>query len=141
VLRVKSYTYVHVHGVHAHLFLTSIYEYYYTGKKYDFMYGTVFDRAYAHYIHRILWENEKRRGGGGRGRKSLKVFMVELKVIISRVFGHVSIKIMLKINRERSERRKIEKNLHSGHKKHRSAAVRGGAPGAPPLDPLVTLVS
>jgi len=43
-------------------------------------------------------------GEGGRGRKSLKVFMVEVIVIILRVFGFISIKIMLKISRERSER-------------------------------------
>ena len=45
----------------------------------------------------------------------------------------------LKINRERSERRKTEKNSVLGITNHRSAAVRwgGGAPGAPPMDPLV----
>jgi len=46
-----------------------------------------------------------------RGRKSLKVFKVEVKVIILRVFGHISIKIMLKINRER---RKIREKIVFG---------------------------
>ena len=41
------------------------------------------------------------RGWGG-GRKVLKV---KVKVILAS-FGHISIKIMLKINRELSERRK-----------------------------------
>ena len=36
----------------------------------------------------------------GGGRKSLKVLKVEVKVILA-CFGHISIKIMLKINRER----------------------------------------
>jgi len=45
-------------------------------------------------------------GGGWRGgRKSLKVLMVEGKSFLA-CFGHISIKIMLKINRERGERRK-----------------------------------
>ena len=37
---------------------------------------------------------------------------------------------MFKINRERSERRKHEKNSVFGIKKHRSAAVRGAPPGS-----------
>ena len=45
---------------------------------------------------------------GGRGLcqwgGSLKVWTVELKVILGS-FGHISITIMLTINRERSERR------------------------------------
>jgi len=49
--------------------------------------------------------------GGGRGlcqrwgggRKTLNVFIVEVKVIFSRVFGHISITIMLKTNRERGK--------------------------------------
>ena len=42
------------------------------------------------------------------------------------------------MNRERSERGKKErKNSVLGIKNHRSAAVRGGAGCAPPLDPLV----
>jgi len=46
---------------------------------------------------------------GGGGRKSLKVLKVEKSFLAC--FGHISIKIMLKINRERSERRnKWEKN-------------------------------
>ena len=49
--------------------------------------------------------------GGGGGSKSLKVLMVEVKVIIFRVIGHISIKFLLKINRERSERRKIREKL------------------------------
>jgi len=40
-------------------------------------------------------------------RKTLNVFIVEVKVIFSRVFGHICIKIMLKTNRERSERGKF----------------------------------
>ena len=80
--------------------------------------------------------------GRGGGRKSLKVLMVEFKVKVKlflRDFDHISINIMLKINRERSERRKIrEKLAFLGMKKHRSVAIRGGgAPGAPPLEPLV----
>ena len=53
------------------------------------------------------------RGGGvdfvngeGGGRKSLKVLNVEVNVIILACFGHISIKTMLKSNRERSERQK-----------------------------------
>ena len=47
-----------------------------------------------------------RKGGG---RNSLKVLKVEKSFLAC--FGHISIKIMLKINRERSERRnKWEKN-------------------------------
>jgi len=42
--------------------------------------------------------------GGRGGRESLQVLKVESKVIFS-VFGHISSKIMLNINRERSERR------------------------------------
>ena len=37
--------------------------------------------------------------GGGRGRKSLKVLKVEVKVIFEAGFGRISIKIMLKIKR------------------------------------------
>ena len=48
---------------------------------------------------------------------------------------------MLKINRERSERRKIVKTKRFGHKKILGPRPLGGggrAPGAPPpLDPLV----
>jgi len=45
------------------------------------------------------------QGDWGRGRKSLNVLKVEVKVILA-CFGHTSIKIMLKINHERSEQRK-----------------------------------
>ena len=40
---------------------------------------------------------------------------------------YISIKIRLKINRERSDRRKLGKNSVLGIKNHTSAAVRGGA--------------
>jgi len=52
------------------------------------------------------------RGGGGGGgfRKSLKVLKVEVEVIFS-MFGHISIKIMLKKNREQSERRQFLEKL------------------------------
>jgi len=56
------------------------------------------------------------RGGGvdfvngGGGRKTLKVFTVEVKVIFA-CFGHISIKIVLKTNREQSERGKIWEKL------------------------------
>ena len=43
---------------------------------------------------------------GGGCKKIIKVLKVELKVFLA-CFGHFSIKMMLKINRERSERRKI----------------------------------
>jgi len=49
---------------------------------------------------------------GGGGRKSLKVLEVEVKVILSVHWcrlGHISIKMRLKMNRERSGRGKIEK--------------------------------
>ena len=69
--------------------------------------------------------------GGGGGSKSLKVLKVEESHYLARL-GHISIKIMLIINRERSERRKWGKNSAMGIKNHRSAAVRGEAPGAPP---------
>ena len=50
--------------------------------------------------------------------------------------------MMLNKNRERSERKKRRKFCVLGIKNHRSAAVRGGgAPGAPPLDPLVLVYS
>jgi len=39
-------------------------------------------------------------GVGGGGRKSLKVLKVEVKIFLA-CFSHMSIKIMLKINRER----------------------------------------
>jgi len=87
-----------------------------------------------------LWGGGLCQGGGCKGRKSLKVFMVEVKVIIFRVLGHVSMKIMLKISRER--RKQLRKISILGIKKHRSAAVRGGAGCAPPpLDPLVHITS
>jgi len=53
--------------------------------------------------------------GGGRGLcqrvegvvlKSLKVLKVEVKAIVLAWFGHSSINMMVKINRERSERGK-----------------------------------
>ena len=53
-------------------------------------------------------------GWRGGGRKSLKVLMVEVKVkvkVILRDFDHISINIMLRINRERSERRKIREKI------------------------------
>jgi len=43
-------------------------------------------------------------------RKSLKVLKVEVKVIFSVFFGHISILMMLKLNREQSERKRKEKN-------------------------------
>jgi len=64
----------------------------------------------------------------------LKVLTVEEKVILS-VFCYISIKIMLKINRERRKKKNMRKISVLGIKK--SAAV-SGAPGAPPLlDPLM----
>ena len=63
----------------------------------------------------------------GGGRKSLKVLKGEVKVLFVACFGHISIKIML--NRQR---RKNEKNAFRALENHRSATVRGGAPGAPP---------
>jgi len=48
--------------------------------------------------------------GRGGVRKSLKVLQVEGKVILA-CFIHISFKIMLKINRERSERRKKLRNI------------------------------
>jgi len=62
----------------------------------------------------------------------LKVLMVEFKVKVKlflRDFDHISINIMLKINRERSERRKISV---LGMKKHRSVAIRGARAGCAP---------
>jgi len=44
-------------------------------------------------------------------------------------FGHISIKIMLKMNRER--RINCEKLSFGAYTNHRSAAVRGGGGGAP----------
>jgi len=44
------------------------------------------------------------RGRGG-GRKSLKVLAIEVKSFVA-CFCHISIKTTLKINRERSERKK-----------------------------------
>ena len=56
---------------------------------------------------------------GGRG----VIFCVFLAIFF--------IKSMLKTNRERSERRKIrEKLAFSALKKHRTAAIRGRAPGS-----------
>ena len=43
--------------------------------------------------------------GWGGGRKSLKVLTVEVKVILG-CFSHVSTKIRLEMNRERSELKK-----------------------------------
>jgi len=78
--------------------------------------------------------------GGWGCIKSLKVLKVEVKVIFSVLacFGHISIKIILKINRERRERRFVlEKIEFWAYKNHGSAAVTGRAPGATSLDPLV----
>jgi len=55
--------------------------------------------------------------------------MVEVKVIILRVLGHISIKIMLKINRER--RKNWEKSIW-GIKNIGPRPLGRGAPGAPP---------
>jgi len=49
------------------------------------------------------------RGGGEGGRKSLKVLKVEAKALFLACFGHISIIIMLKMNRKGSKQRKIEK--------------------------------
>jgi len=48
--------------------------------------------------------------GGGGGRKPLKVLTVEIKTSFLACFCHISLKIMLKMNRERSERRKKGEN-------------------------------
>ena len=54
-------------------------------------------------------------------RKSLKVLKVEVLqsflACFGAVLGHISIKIRLKMVRERSERGKIEKNKRFEHKK------------------------
>jgi len=53
-------------------------------------------------------------------------------------FWHSSIKVMLKMNREQSERRKkLRKFSVLGIKNHRSVAVRGARAGCAPLDRLV----
>ena len=54
--------------------------------------------------------------GGGGGRNSFKVMKIEVKVILA-CFGHISIKVMLTINREQSEQKKREKKMRFGHKK------------------------
>jgi len=62
---------------------------------------------------------------GGGGRKQMKVLTIEVKLFLASL-GHISIKMMLKMNRERSERRK-KKELRKfdvwGIKNHRSAAA------------------
>jgi len=62
-----------------------------------------------------------------------------LDVEVSAVLYHISIKIRLKMNRERSEQGKIEKNKRFGHKKIIGPQPLGGARAGcgPPLDPLV----
>ena len=73
--------------------------------------------------------------GGGGGRKSVKVWKVEGKVILA-CFSHISINNMLKINRELSERRKIWEILPFwAYKNHRSVAVRGEARRVRPPGP------
>jgi len=49
-------------------------------------------------------------GEGGGGRKSLKVLEVKVKSHYLACLCYISIKIMLKSNRERSERQKNAKN-------------------------------
>ena len=70
---------------------------------------------------------------GRGGRKSVKMLKVAVKVIIFACFGHISITLMLKSNLERSEQEKKRETLAFWAKNnHKSAAVRGRAPGAPP---------
>ena len=47
----------------------------------------------------------------GRGSKSLKVLMVEVKVIIFRVIGHISIKRSLKILSSEASEENFEKKI------------------------------
>jgi len=66
----------------------------------------------------------------GRGEKIIESVEGWSKSHFLACFGHISMKIMLKVNRE--QRKKNRKISVLSIKKHRSAAVRGRAGASPP---------
>ena len=64
---------------------------------------------------------------GGGGRKSFKVMKIEVKVILA-CFGYTSIKVMLTINRERSEQKREREKIAIWAKKVIGPQPLGVAP-------------